>query len=96
MTVVHRPLPRHDCQPGWEWHPHSGDGPLGDRLTGHLIGNPPDPWRFPRGTVWACDCGQTWVSCGSPAPNMPGVCTFRREGRFERWRRERRYTRRNP
>jgi hypothetical protein len=43
----------------------------------------------PTGTVRACECGKTWVSTGG----RPGllVALWRPEGRFERWRRERRY-----
>jgi len=54
---------------------------------------PPSPYEYPQGTVWVCQCGQGWVSEGAPAAHMPGRCTFRREGRLERRRRERRATR---
>lgn len=40
------------------------------------------------GTVRQCECGRTWVA----ERRTPGLAvpTWRREGRFERWRRERR------
>jgi len=89
-TVVHTAERRHHCDPG-----------VTTRKIDHtaLCAPPPPfdyalveptPWGYPAGTVWQCECGRTWVSQGSPAVNMPGVCTFRREGRFERRRRERR------
>lgn len=50
---------------------------------------PPNPHDYPRGTVWACECGKTWLSQGSPGVGMPGACAWAPEGRFARWRRTR-------
>jgi len=87
-TTVHRPRRKHVCSPGWTWKPSSGEG-FPTLPAGTMCGVPPTPYEYPVGTVWQCECGQTWVSGGSPAVNMPGVCTWRREGRWERRRRER-------
>jgi hypothetical protein len=43
----------------------------------------------PPGTVWACDCGRTWVAFKDPYPGHLAT-RWRPEGGFERWRRERR------
>jgi hypothetical protein len=88
MTVVHKPERRHVCAPGVERRKIDRESLYGPPVgSTELI--PPDPWRYPRGTVVQCECGRTWVSEGSPAAHMPGFCTFRREGWFERRRRER-------
>lgn len=89
MTVVHAPNRTHRCGPGEEIRRSTGtDGWSLPAGTSVVI--PSSPYRYPKGTVWRCDdCGKTWVSQGSPALHMPGVCTWREEGRFERWRRER-------
>jgi hypothetical protein len=76
--VVSRPQRKHQCAPGWRLAP-SG-----------LHAIPPSAYDYPKGTVWQCECGQTWVSKGAPTPSSPGFCTWRREGRWERRRRERR------
>ncbi len=86
-AVISTPPRTHECAPGVRTRVCDG---LYGLPEGTVALVPPDPWAYPTGTVWACTCGQTWVSEGSPAVNAPGVCTFRREGRFERWRRERR------
>lgn len=89
MSVVYKPERKHHCSPGWTWRASTGEG-IGAVPKGMRYGIPPTPWDYPKGTVWQCECGQTWVSQGSPAAGRPGWCTFRREGRFERRRRERR------
>jgi hypothetical protein len=87
-AVIHSPKRKHVCRPGCTYRVTTDEDsqflPVGVSVV-----IPPDPWRYPRGTVWKCDCGQTYVSKGSPAEHMPGVCKFRREGRFKRWCRER-------
>jgi len=87
--VIYTPPSKHRCAPGWEWKA-SVSGGLLPLPPGTLVGVSPDPYRFPAGTLWRCDCGVVWVSTGSPAANMPGVCGWRREGWFARWRRQRR------
>lgn len=78
---------RHACSPGVTTRVCAGS-PYGPP-AGSIALIPPTPWEFPPGTVWACECGQAWISEGSPAAHTPGACTFRREGRLERWRRVR-------
>lgn len=92
MAVVYEPPPEHYCRPGVTVRISTGEGfgalPKGTRLL-----EPPSPWDYPADTVVECDCGKTYVSLGAPYVNAPGACYFRREGRFERWRRERRQAR---
>jgi hypothetical protein len=90
--VVARPATRHECSPGWTYSepgedcgPPFGAAPPGGRWT-----YPPAARDYPKGTVWQCDCGQTWISTGPIASNAPGIIDFRRERRGERRRRERR------
>jgi len=87
MTIVHTPEREHYCRPGWTERAVDRTALYAPPFDVAVV--PPDPWRFPRGTVIECECGRTWVSEGSPAANAPGVCTFRREGRLARWWRER-------
>ncbi len=82
--VLFTPEREHGCAPGWT----QGD-PVRDR-PGYSYANPPEPGKYPKGTVWECPCGLTWVSTGPIAPNSPGFIDFRRERRGERRRREKR------
>lgn len=85
--VIQQARTEHACRPGWRWRESGGEG-FGATPKGTVYGIPPTPWEYPKGTVWACDCGRTWVSQGSPGFGMPGFCMWRRELRFERWRRQ--------
>lgn len=87
--VVNSPARPHRCAPGVTYKESVGEG-LYALPKGTLLAQLPTPYDYPSGTVWQCECGLTWVSEGSPAINQPGVCAWRREGRFERWRRIRR------
>lgn len=93
--IVHKPeVQQHRCKPGWTVRVLEEDGglpfflPKGTRLL-----DPPKSWDYPAGVVVECDCGKTYVSCGTPIPNWPGCVVFRLEGRIERWRRERKQRR---
>jgi hypothetical protein len=97
--IVSRPDEQHECSPGWRWVPctnHDRQGPFMCPMPDdqpHDNGIAPTPWEYPAGTVWECDgCLLRWVSLGSPAPNAPGVCCWRRESfaRTRRWWRNRR------
>lgn len=90
--VISRPRRVHECSPGWEWREPT-PGALPPLPAGMLVGVAPDPWRFPAGTMWACDCGRTWVSLGARYRNAPGLCEWRREGWFQWWRRQRQQVR---
>jgi len=79
--ILKTPEREHSCDPGWR---EGGPAVLGGRYA-----YPPDPRSFPKGTVWQCECGQTWVSQGALARNSPGIIHFRRERRLERRRRMR-------
>lgn len=59
MSVVYKPPREHHCGPGWTWT-FREDGPAGPGR----YGSPPTIYDYPRGTVWACECGQHWVSQG--------------------------------
>lgn len=87
--VVHQVVIPHACNPGWTWKPITEDMPELHGLggVGGQYGVPPSPSDFPAGTVWACDCGQHWVSLGEPDPYSPGFCEWRKETRRERRRR---------
>lgn len=65
-TVIFTPEREHHCNPGWEWKKSVCEG-LFPLPSGTVLGVPPDPSRFPPGTLWRCDCGMVWVSTGSPA-----------------------------
>jgi hypothetical protein len=89
------------CEPSPIDAPASeNDAPTADPMRGWLsrcgglYGIPPASWDYPRGTVWECHCGKTWVSLGAPFVNMPGDCHFKPESQFARWRRTRRERRR--
>lgn len=88
--IVHAPVVPHSCSPGWTWRPIPDNAPeysLVPGGKGGRYGTPPSRWDYPKGTVWECDCGRTWVSRGycQQCWNVH----FRREGRFARQRRER-------
>lgn len=75
MTVVHVPA-THRCT--------FVGAPVGGRWW---LQRYPELRRYPEGTVRACpECGRTWV-----ADTMPGYrpSCWRREGRLERWLRQR-------
>lgn len=90
--VVSRPEERHRCSPGWTYSEPGEDcgPPFGAPPDGRRWAYPPSGYDYPAGTVWECECGQTWVSTGPPYRNAPGFVDFRRERRGERRRRERR------
>lgn len=91
MRVVHEPPVKHVCRPGVTRREIRDDFGLLRKGTVALV--PPCPWDYPRGTVVECDCGKTHVSLGAVYDHAPGRCYFRPEGKFERWRRERRQAR---
>jgi hypothetical protein len=94
--VINQAVIPHACNPGWRWKPitdESGILPLVPGGVGGYYGIPPTPREFPKGTVWRCTCGQTWVSLGAPDEYAPGFCGWRRERRLGRWLRERREAR---
>lgn len=94
--IVYKPdAPKHSCRPGWT----SREMPVDESMP-HPLLRPgtramvaPTPWDFPTGTVVECDCGKTYVSLGAVDRSAPGMCYFRREGWFEKRRRERREAR---
>lgn len=94
--IVHTPVLPHSCDPGWTWTPIPDDEREALQLVpggkGGRYGKPPSSYDYPKGTVWECDCGNTWISTGPLYSNWPGSCGFRREGRFARRRGERRST----
>ena len=82
--VIATPTPKHDCAPGWTTHYAPGNSrPFGPGW----YSSPPSAYDYPKGTIWECPCGRTWVSTGPPAPNMPGVTGWRRERWWERHKR---------
>lgn len=87
MTVIHQPEHPHSCAVAWEERPTLPGSALftsGILATMVNVGD----WD-PPGTVRQCECGKTWV--GYKLGIESGVLTtqWRPEGRFERWRRER-------
>lgn len=95
--IVHKPATVHACSPGWTWTPSKGDGEIPAPFPGAHYGTPPKVHDYPKGTVWECACGITWVSRGpQPAPANwrygPGMAPplWKRESRWARRRRERR------
>lgn len=90
--VVQSAVIPHECSPGWRWEPISADSELwlvpGGK--GGQYGVPPGLHEFPKGTVWACDCGQHWVSRGVVHEGGWAVTGWRKERRRERRRRSRR------
>jgi hypothetical protein len=85
--VVASPPSEHYCAPGWTRCQQIEDG--GCFPAGSYYAIPPAGWDYPKGTVWECECGRTWVSTGPPSFNSPGLVDFRPERRRERRRRER-------
>jgi hypothetical protein len=99
--ILSRPPERHSCAPGVEWRDAVLDDEMSRALGPRKVANITVEADFPRGTRWRCDCGRVWVSLGADSSWYDGrrglVCAYgmarpewRREGRFERWRRERR------
>lgn len=88
--VVFRPDQDHACSPGWTYSIAQGGGPIGPP-AGTQIAHPPSAYDYPAGTVWECECGQTWISTGPPPPRnghyAPGMTEFRLERRSEKRRR---------
>lgn len=82
--VVSSPEPRHACNPGWEVRWSDGDA---DTLL--PAGWYYHPQQHPPGTVLLCDCGKTWIAEKDPR-GFVGMVVWTEEGRFARWRRERR------
>ena len=82
--MVAKPEFTHACSPGWTTYT---TGPEAQPFGAGTWANPPHASDYPKGTVWACECGRTWVSLGG----TPGDRTarFRKERRGERHRRER-------
>lgn len=85
------PGPReHHCDPGWTRYEITDPALTG---IGATTGLRPPSTAIQDGDVWECDCGLTWVAHHDYSRGHPmGLLepSFRREGRFERWRRERR------
>ena len=71
--VIAAPPRKHDCAPGWTWK---------TRGDGRRYGIPPASWDYPKGTVWECSCGTTWVSKGAIVPASPGFTWWRRQSRI--------------
>lgn len=87
MSVVHQPVAAHACHVNWEERPLASDHPTRrDGFTTYLV--PVGDWD-PPGTVRACECGRTWVAFKDPPGSGYLATRWRREGRFERWQRER-------
>lgn len=93
--TIHRPAQPHRCQVGWKPMPLPDDHParsLGS--THHMVMHGA---YDPPGTVRECEtCGKTWIGYREkvPARGMHTLTTqWRPEGRFERWRRQRRSAR---
>ena len=81
--VVSVPELMHECDPGWRPYYVAERDLLGFGPGWYL--HPPDERDFPKGAVWECSCGRTWVSLG----RRNGLwCNFRRERKRERRRRE--------
>jgi hypothetical protein len=78
--VVKRPEGKHNCFPFGH-----GAAVLGQHYT--VLATPSE---YPEGTVWVCAvCDKSYVSLGEKYANSPGHLHWRREGRVERWLRER-------
>lgn len=72
------PARKHECMPGWTVRTsYTGSGRVLD---------PPSASDYPKGTVWECKCGKTWVSRG-PEAYHANIAGWRREGWLARWRR---------
>lgn len=79
--IVAKPEPGHACAPGWATYT---TGPEAEPFGAGTWASPPNEADYPKGTVWECDCGRTYVSLGSITPG----------DRTPRWRKERRRERR--
>lgn len=79
--VIAFPARAHKCAPGWRDHQGS---------DGCTYGVPPTAWDFPKGAVWQCACGRTWISQGAVTLNSPGFTHWKPESQRARRRRERR------
>ena len=80
--VIAAPPRKHDCAPGWTTKTDA---------SGERYGIPPTTHDYPKGTVWECPCGKTWVSRGTTG-TWANIPSWRREGRVARWRRTRKST----
>lgn len=81
--LIHTDQP-HTCNPGWTEYTITGSGI--PELNGK-IGLAPPHISTRDGDVWECECGRTWVAYHPYVNDFSP--SFRREGRFERWHRER-------
>lgn len=87
--VVARPELGHACNPGVEWREIEQDQDWPGLPKGTVYAKVPTQHSHPAGTVWACDCGKTYVSKPPRYVNWPGDVTWRREHWWERRRRRR-------
>lgn len=85
--IVYKPVDVYTCRPGWTSREITEDSKFGPPV-GSRIAVPPAGWDYPAGTVVECSCGNTHVSLGSPV-GAPGIVLWRKEGKWERRRRER-------
>lgn len=92
--VVKQAVIPHSCNPGVRWEPMMDEETAAFRGLGKggEYAVFPRPGEFPKGTVWACDCGQHWVSLGNTCVKgwMHVGLGWRRERWWERRRRLRR------
>lgn len=94
--VVYRPSGEHECNPGVTYRPWPEDSEIPPPFEGARLVDNPEVRDYPRGTVWECECGTTWVSRGA-APTPPGWhlaegsrdVLWKRESRRARRKRER-------
>lgn len=77
MSIIYTPPEIHKCNPG------------AIKVGGVHGTERVDPRKFPRGTIWLCECGQTWYSTTDAYLMFLGVTNFRKERWYERWYRER-------
>jgi hypothetical protein len=62
--VVYCPQGPHECNPGVIHKPIPEGSDLASLHPGAQFAVLPGRYDHPRGTVWKCDCGTTWVSQG--------------------------------
>jgi len=94
-VVVHRPAGEHECNPGVTHKPIQEGSDLASLHPGALYAAVPNASDYPRGTVWKCNCGTTWVSLGLTGGGLqrgggyaaPGL-EWKRESTRTRRRRE--------
>lgn len=84
MRTLHAPK-RHVCD-GLTGRPMRGHGGGNTVWQASSVGASFGGANYPDGAVAACQCGRTWVAGHTPGL-IPAI--WRPEGRFERWRRER-------